>query len=214
MSQKEKITFWIKRTNAPRFFEDANERSKKPQNKAYHDKSIEGKLVADFLAELSNENTTTEAYLLPDEELLMIEDDYWTLYFDDASNQKGCGVGVLVVIPEGAHVPISVKVDFEATNNVTEYEACIVGMESAASLGAKHLRVFSDSSLIINQISRKWKVRSTSLSIYQAHLDQIAEKFEEIEFTYLPRDDNQFSDALAKLASMLNIPNEMDGMNL
>ncbi|XP_056695158.1 uncharacterized protein [Spinacia oleracea] len=50
--------------------------------------------------------------------------------------------------------------------------------------------------------------------MYQAHLDQIAEQFEEIEFTYLPRDDNQFDDTLAKLSSMLNIPNEVDGMNL
>ncbi|XP_056697956.1 uncharacterized protein [Spinacia oleracea] len=50
--------------------------------------------------------------------------------------------------------------------------------------------------------------------MYQANLDKIVEQFEEIEFTYLPRDDNQFADALAKLSSMLNIPNEMERMNL
>ena len=178
------------------------------------EKTIKGRAVAEFLAEHATNEETTEAYLLPDEELLMIRDDYWTLYFDGASNQKGCGVGVLLVSPEGAHIPISVKLDFEATNNTAEYEACIVGLEAAVSLGVKHLQVFGDSSLKINHISKRWKVRSTSLSKYQAHLDQIVEQFEKIEYTYLPRDDNQFADALAKLASMLNIPNEWDGMTL
>ncbi|XP_021860922.1 uncharacterized protein [Spinacia oleracea] len=120
-------------------------------------------------------------------------------------------------MPLNTHIPISIKLDSEVTKNAVEYEVCIVwlvGLEAAASLGVKYLRVFDDSSLIINQISRRWKVRSTSLSMYQAHLDQIAEQFEEIEYTYLSRDDDQFADALAKLASMLNVPNESDAITL
>lgn len=106
----------------------------------------------EFLAEHSINENTTEAYLLPDEELIMVQDDYWTLYFDVASNKKGCSVGVLLIRPEGAHVPIFVKLEFEATNNAAEYEACLVGLEATASLGVKNLRVFGDSSLINNHI--------------------------------------------------------------
>ena len=37
---------------------------------------------------------------------------------------------VLLIIPEGSHIPLAVKLNFEATNNMAEYKACIVGMEA------------------------------------------------------------------------------------
>ncbi|KNA12927.1 hypothetical protein SOVF_121910, partial [Spinacia oleracea] len=76
------------------------------------------------------------------------------------------------------------------------------------------LRVYGDSSLIINQISGKWKVRSESLAPYQSYLEKLSEQVEELCYTYLPREENQFADALAKLASMINISNGMDEMLL
>lgn len=76
------------------------------------EKEIKGKVVAEFLVEHTTNEKTTEAYLLHDEELLMVQDNYWTLYFNDVSNQKGCRVGVMLVSPKGTHVAISVKFDF------------------------------------------------------------------------------------------------------
>ena len=70
------------------------------------------------------------------------------------------------------------------------------------------------SSLIINQISGKWKVRSESLAPYQSYIEQLSEQIEELRYTYLPREENQFADALAKLASMINIPSSMAEMPL
>jgi len=55
--------------------------------------------------------------------------------------------------PEGAHAPISVMLDFDVTNNVTEYEACIIELQSAIKIGLKNVKLYGDSSLIINQIS-------------------------------------------------------------
>ncbi|XP_021758380.1 uncharacterized protein LOC110723337 [Chenopodium quinoa] len=138
----------------------------------------------------------------------MTEDDTWTLYFDGASNQKGCGIGVLLVSPNEEHIPISMKLDFDVTNNVVEYEACILELETVVALGIKKLRIYGDSSLIINQISKRWKMRSESLATYQAHLETLIEKLDEVEYTYLPREENQFADALAKLDLMVRIPRD------
>ena len=80
---------------------------------------------------------------------MMTEEDSWSLYFDRASNKQGCGVGVLLISPQGEHTPISVKLDFDVTNNGAEYEACIIGLEAAVALGVQRLRVYGDSSLII-----------------------------------------------------------------
>ena len=52
------------------------------------------------------------------------------MYFDGVMNQYGNGIGVLLITPKGSHIPLAVKLNFEATNNMVEYEACIVGMEA------------------------------------------------------------------------------------
>lgn len=176
-------------------------------------KSIKGSVVFDFLAD-SPDEPRPEDYEFPDEELMMTEEDSWSLYFDGASNKQGCGVGVLLISPQEEHTPISVKLDFDVTNNAAEYEACIIGLEAAVSLGVQKLRVYGDSSLIINQISGKWKVRSESLAPYQVHLEQVASQIEEVQYTYLRREDNQFADALARLASMVKIPSSLSHMPL
>ena len=51
----------------------------------------------------------------------------WTLPFDGPSNQKTFGVGTLLTSLEGEYTPISIKQDIDVTNNIAEYEACIIG---------------------------------------------------------------------------------------
>ena len=45
-------------------------------------------------------------------------------------NQYGNGIRVLLITPNGSHVPLAIKLNFEATNNMAEYEACIAGVEA------------------------------------------------------------------------------------
>ena len=52
------------------------------------------------------------------------------MYFDRAINQYGNGIGILLITPEGFHIPLAIKLYFEVTNNMAEYEACIVEMEA------------------------------------------------------------------------------------
>ena len=63
------------------------------------------------------------------EDILDIELGAWKMYFDGAVNQYGNGIGVLLITPEWSHIPLAVKLNFEATNNMTEYEACIARMK-------------------------------------------------------------------------------------
>ena len=54
--------------------------------------------------------------------IFLTESEVWDLYFDDAFNLRGYGVGVLLISPEGELVPVSVKLDFNVTNNAAESE--------------------------------------------------------------------------------------------
>ncbi|XP_074315648.1 uncharacterized protein LOC141651853 [Silene latifolia] len=178
-------------------------------------KVIKGRAVAEFFAENPiNDAQTIDTWSFPDEDILQTDVDSWDLYFDGASNLRGFGIGVLLISPEGEHTPIAVKLDFEVTNNAAEYEACLIGLQAAVSLGIKNLRVHGDSSLIINQVTGSWKIRSESLAPYQARIDQVAQFFDHVTYLHLPREENQFADALAKLASLINMPDYMMEMPL
>src|SRR6187397_3430185 len=89
-------------------------------------KAIKGSVVSDFLADFPIEDSTPiHDNEFPDEDLMVTEDDTWTLYFNGASNQKGCGVRVLLVSPKEEHVPISIKLDFDITNTSTKTFICV-----------------------------------------------------------------------------------------
>ena len=53
---------------------------------------------------------------------------HWKLYFDRATKSTRNGMGAVLVSPKGQQIPVSVQLNFDCTINVTEYEACIVGL--------------------------------------------------------------------------------------
>ena len=63
----------------------------------------------------------------PNEDILDIKLGTWKMYFDGVVNQYGNGIGVLWITPDGSYVPLADKLNFEATNNMAEYEAYIAG---------------------------------------------------------------------------------------
>ena len=168
--------------------------------------SIKGRVISEHLAENPVSEGEGIEQGFPDEDILEIEKKPWKVYFDGAANKRGFGIGVLLISPDDAHTPLAMKLGFEATNNITEYEACILGLEAALELGVEELEVYGDSALIICQIRGEWKTRDEKLLPYHAYLEALTKDFNKIEFHYLSRVKNRFADALATLASMVEIP--------
>ncbi|GKV13663.1 hypothetical protein SLEP1_g24648 [Rubroshorea leprosula] len=54
------------------------------------------------------------------------EPNDWTLYVDGASSSKGSGAGALLIGPEGYRSEHALKSNFDATNNMAEYEALLL----------------------------------------------------------------------------------------
>ena len=134
----------------------------------------------------------------------------WQLYFDGAANQFGFGISILLISPQGDHIPRSVRLAFSdhhrLTNNIVEYEACITGLETVLDLGIRQLEIHGDSNLVIQQTQGIWRTRDEKLKPYHAYLDLLVARFDELRYLHLPRAENQFADALATLASMVEIP--------
>ena len=111
----------------------------------------------------------------------------WNMYFDDAINQYGNGIETLLITPKESHIPLAIKLNFKATNNMIEYEACIAGMEALQELRVKEAKVFGGSTLVITQAQKLWKVKEEHLKPYQQYLEDLTNTFNKIEYTIIPK---------------------------
>ena len=74
------------------------------------------------------------------------------MFFDGAYTKDGARAGVVLIPPEGERTTISHKLQFEATKNVAEYEALILGLEAAKKMGVKCISAFGDSEHVAHQV--------------------------------------------------------------
>ena len=107
------------------------------------------------------------------------------MYFDGAVNQYGNWIGILLVTPEGFHMPLAIELNFEVTNNMAEYEACIVGIKALQELGVNEAEVFGDSTLVIAQTQKLCKVKEEHLKPYQQYLEDFTKTFDKIKYTII-----------------------------
>ncbi|KAK5802968.1 hypothetical protein PVK06_030602 [Gossypium arboreum] len=156
-------------------------------------KAIKGSAIVEFLASKALEDYELLSFDFPNEELMYVattEEYPWKLNFDGASNAVGNGIGVVLVSPKGDHYPFTCKLDFDYTNNMAEYEACIMGIRVAKERKIRTLEVYGDSVLVIYQLRGEWETRDPKLINYRKMVLELLEEFDNITFNYLPRDEN------------------------
>jgi ribonuclease HI len=66
------------------------------------------------------------------------------MFFDGASSKEGVGAGVFFLSPAQETISLSYKLEIEATNNVAEYEALVLGLRAAKEMGIQEVVVFRD----------------------------------------------------------------------
>ncbi|XP_015572655.1 uncharacterized protein LOC107260964 [Ricinus communis] len=117
-------------------------------------------------------------------------------------NAREVGLGVVLITLEEETLPMAKRLDFKMTNNMVEYKACLFVIEVVVVAGAKHLMVYKDSMLVIQQALEEWKVNEERLRPYVNYLKTLVWNFSKCSFVHLPQDENQMADALATLLSM------------
>ena len=125
----------------------------------------------------------------------------WKLYVDGAANQRGSGVGLVLVSPERITIEKSLRLNFSAINNEAEYEALLMGMMIVQKMGGKAVRVFLDSKLVVEQVRGDLEARDIRMQEYLCQIRIIQEKFEVFDLSHIPRSGNTHADSLATLAT-------------
>ena len=92
------------------------------------------------------------------------------MYIDGVSNQKGSGVGLVLVSPEKVVVEKSLRLDFPAINNEAEYETLLEGMAMVQRMGGKSIKLFSDSRLVVSQVRGEFEAKDERM---QGYLSQV-----------------------------------------
>jgi ribonuclease HI len=98
-----------------------------------------------------------------------------------------------VLVEEGLYIG-------EATNNVAEYRAVLLGLELARSVGAREVEVVNDSELVARQIGGQYKVKNVGLRpLWQDAIDALRE-FDSWSVQNVPRALNARADELVNEA--------------
>ena len=107
------------------------------------------------------------------------------MYVDGAANQRGSGVGLVLVSPEKITIEKSLKLNFSATNNEAEYEVLLKGMQMVQKMGGKAVRAFSDSKLVVGQVRGDLEACDSRMQEYLGQVRRIQEKFEIFDLSHV-----------------------------
>ena len=127
---------------------------------------------------------------------------------DGAGNQKGSGVGLVLISPEKHIVEKSLRLGFSATNNEAEYEALLEGMSMFQRMGGKSATMFSDSRLVVGQVKGELEASDERMQGFFTQIRHLRMKFDSFNLQHIPRGGNTHADSLATLAtsSAQNLP--------
>ena len=120
---------------------------------------------------------------------------------DEAANQRGAGVGLVLVSPEKITIEKSLRLGFSATNNEVEYEALLMGMAMVQKMGGRVVKMFSDSRLVVGQVKGELEAQDTKMQEYLGQVRRIQTQFESFDLSHIPRNGNTHVDSLATLAT-------------
>ncbi|ORX03399.1 bifunctional RNase H/acid phosphatase [Mycolicibacillus trivialis] len=87
-----------------------------------------------------------------------------------------------------------------ATNNVAEYRGLIAGLQEATEVGATEVAVLMDSKLVVEQMAGRWRVKNPDLAELHRQARALADRFDHIRYTWIPREKNSHADRLANEA--------------
>jgi hypothetical protein len=95
--------------------------------------------------------------------------------------------------------------DHDCTNNQTEYEALLFGLEILHDMGVKHVEAYGDSLLVVQQVSKVCQCLNGFLNAYLDKCLDIISCMDEFVIYQLPREENPRANALAQQASGYNV---------
>ncbi|XP_073015635.1 uncharacterized protein [Primulina eburnea] len=140
------------------------------------------------------------------------KEEVWRVFVDGASNLSGCGLGVVLIAPSEENIKLALRIDSRVTNNETEYEAVLSGLQAAREVGASRVIIYSDSQLITHHIKGVYETKDEKMLKYLRLITARAATLTDWSIEQIPREENKEVDNLAKLAASISDKNTQEIM--
>lgn len=112
-------------------------------------------------------------------------EEQWVMKFDGSSTANLEGAGVVLYHNDEDTVAFSFKLEFQCSNNTLEYEAYLTGLTTALKMGIKHLKVTSNSNLVVCQAKGCFSLKEQNLVPYKTLAQKMEKKFSTFEIVHI-----------------------------
>ncbi|XP_065625199.1 uncharacterized protein LOC112017322 [Quercus suber] len=168
--------------------------------------AIKGQVLVDLMAEFAEPTIKVGAEgrifdEKPVREISVPRSPCWKVYVDGAANQRGSGVGLVLVSPEDHVIEKSLRLGFTATNNEAECEAFLQGMVMVQKMGGKSVEIFSNSKLVVGQVKGEMEAKDSRMQEYLSQVKRLQSEFSPFNLSHIPKSGNSHADSLATLAT-------------
>ena len=111
-------------------------------------------------------------------------------------NPGPAAIAAVVTDPAGDELAERAETIGEATDNVAEYRALLLGIQLAKELGADEVELVADSKLTVEQVRGNWKVKQAHLRPLREQVVDALEHFKTWSIRHVKRGENERADEL------------------
>jgi ribonuclease HI len=101
-----------------------------------------------------------------------------TVFCDGSWGTFGAGAAAVLVAPSKVRICYAVKLDFNYTNNIAEYEALLLGFRKLKAMGIRSAILKTDSQVISGHVDKCSKARDPKLEKYLDAVQRLEASFE------------------------------------
>lgn len=88
---------------------------------------------------------------------------------------------------------------------MAKYEALLADLQLVKEMQARSKEVKNDLHLVVNQVNGKFIAKDKMMIAYLAEVTKLPQYFSKFELSQIPREKNENTDVLSKLASTKNV---------
>jgi hypothetical protein len=143
-----------------------------------HRSTIQSQALADFIADWTpgaqEEETNKDA-------------EAWTVFCDGSWGTFGARAAAVLVAPSKVRTYYATRLDFSCTNNITEYEALLLGLRKLKAMGIRRAILKTDSQVISGHVDKSSKATDPKLEKYLDTVRRLEVSFEGFSVKNIPR---------------------------
>jgi hypothetical protein len=144
--------------------------------------AVKSQVLADFVAEWT-------PALAPEPEPV---EQPWVMHSDGSWSHKGAGIAAVLTSPSGVPIQYATRLQFDITNNATEYEAILLGLRKAKAMGIRRLLIRTDSKLVAGHIDKSFEAKEEGMKRYLEAVRSMEKCFTGITVELLPKPNHRF----------------------